>query len=315
MELRHLRYFVAVAEELHFGRAAERLRIAQPAVSKQIRDLEIDLGVQLLHRTKRRVQLSEAGQRFLDEARRTLTQAQLAVETVRRASRGEIGRLAIGFVPAADFSIFPRILPTFQSRFPTVQLTLHHLGVSEQLQAIHDGRLHVGIVRLPVDDRTVAVERILREPLVLAMSRGHRLSTLRTVPPRALEGERYILFPRYVAPGFYDEVVAFARRTGFSLNVTQEADHIQTNLTLIASGFGVSLMPASVQRLGHGGVTFRPLRSGIPYVELGLAYRRDSRSEVLGAFLEVVRKVMMAPPPGMARRRDGLHTRQAPRKR
>jgi DNA-binding transcriptional LysR family regulator len=290
MELRHLRYFAAVAEELHFGRAARRLHIAAPPLSQQIRNLEAELGVQLLARTKRRVRLTDVGRLFLEEARSTLAQADRAVRIVRRAGNGEIGQLAIGFVPAADLRVLPTVLPRFAKRFPDVQLILHLMNGALQVEALRGNRLHVGLLRLPVDDESLVVESILREPFVIALPERHRLTSYRRVPIRALTREPYIFFPRPLAPPLYDLIVSVCRQAGVILNVTHESDNMQTILSLIAAGLGVSLQPASIQHIQRKGVVYRPLRSPLLHAELGVAYKRDSDSAVLRAFLEVLRE-------------------------
>jgi len=294
MDLRQLRYFVTVAEELHFRRAAERLHISQPSLSQQIRGLENQMGVRLFNRTKRRVQLTQAGRRFLEEARRTLAQAERAVRIAQQTSRGEIGLLSIGFVPAADYTVFPKLLPAFRRLHPGVQLVLRTISSMAQVEALRDGRIDVGFLRVPVDDKALAVESILREPLVVALPLAHPLSAIREVPLRALANERYIFFPREMAPSFYDLVVSSCHEAGFSLNVTHEAEHFQTMLGLIASGLGVALVPKSVSNLGRRGVRFRPLLPPVPHVELAMAYRRDDDSDLLRAFLSTVKDVLLA---------------------
>jgi len=294
MELRHLRYFVTVAEELHFRRAAERLNIAQPPLSQQIRRLEDELGITLFNRTRRKVQLTSAGRRFLEEARRTLDQAERAVRIAQRTSRGEVGLLAVGFVSAADFTVLPLLLPLFQRRFPDVQLRLPTMSSTEQLDALRDGRIDVGFLRPPMDAEGLVVEPILKEPLVAALPIGHPLAASRRVQVRSLAKERYIFFPRNVAPSFYDLVVSYYRTAGLSLHVTHEAEHLQTILSLIAGGVGVSLLPASVRHLKRPGVVCCPLRPPVPHVEMKMAYRRDNDSDVLRVFLETAREVARA---------------------
>src|SRR5919197_1455718 len=169
MELRHLRYFVAVAEELHFGRAAQRLHIAQPPLSQQIRRLEHDLGVTLFHRTNRRVALTDAGRVFLVEARSTLAQAERAREVASRAAREDGGALAIGYMASAEVNVFPRLLPAFRRRHPNIEITFQLLGASEQLEALREGQIHAGFLRLPATGRALTVRSILREPLVVVL--------------------------------------------------------------------------------------------------------------------------------------------------
>lgn len=289
MELRHLRYFVAVAEELHFGRAALRLGIAQPPLSQQIRALEAELGVQLLERTKRRVDLTDAGRRFLHDARATLRQAEHAAATARRASEGESGRLSIGVVPWVDFTRVPRVIRDFSTRHPHVHLEVHGLNGAEQTEALRLGRIHVGFSRPPIDPRTQDSERVLAEPLVVAFPEGHRFEASARVPIRSLADEPYILLPRQRAPHYFDRIAALFRHAGFGLRVTHEADHPYTVLGLVAAGMGVSLVPASLATVLRLPVAYRPLRPSGPRLETVLTWRRADASPVLRAFLEVVR--------------------------
>ncbi|HYR95104.1 MAG TPA: LysR substrate-binding domain-containing protein [Candidatus Binatus sp.] len=292
MELRHLRYFVAVAEELHFGRAAVRLRMAQPPLSHQIRQLEEEMGVALFHRTKRRVEITPAGQVFLEEVRHLFAQAELAVSRAQRANRGEIGKLGIGFVPSADLDILPRVLRTWGKRFPRVEIDLHALLAVAQVEALREDRIQVGFVRLPVDGGGLVIETIQQEPLMAVLPAGHRLARCARVRLADLAGDPMIMFPRRVASGYYDLLISACRGAGFTPQVLHEPGSIQTNLGLVSAKLGVTLMPASIRTLRRAGVVYRPLAPPVPQVEMALAYRRDDRSAVLPAFLQVVREVV-----------------------
>jgi len=290
MEFRHLRYFVAVAEELHFGRAARSLGMAQPPLSQQIRRLEQELGVQLLYRTKRCVQLTEPGRAFLDEARLTLSQLNHAVEVAQRASRGEFGRLAIGFLGAATYSLLPAFLKVFRDRFPGVEIELQELKTLELIQSLRQRRIHVGLVRMPVHDDLLMVEPILLENLVVALPEHHLLARKARIAFRDLAGEAFLLPPRQLAPAFYDQVTGLCRRAGFSLRVGAEASELQTILNLVAAGMGVTLVTESVTQMGSRGVVFKRLPEPAPTIEIAQAWCRDDRSEILHAFLDVVRE-------------------------
>jgi DNA-binding transcriptional LysR family regulator len=291
MELRHLRYFVAVAEELHFGRAAARVGIAQPPLSQQVRQLEDQLGVALFHRTKRRVELTAAGGAFLEHAREILERTERARRAAQRASRGEVGRLAIGFASSADLDILPRVLRAWHARCPDVELELRALLSGAQVEALRHGRLHVGFVRLPADEASLTVERIHREPLVAALPAGHRLASRRRVRLADLAGDTMILFPRHTAPGYFDVFMGACRRAGFTPRLLHPGS-MQTNLGLVSAGLGVSLMPASIRNLQRSGVVYRPLAPPVPQVEMGVAYRREEPSAVLAAFLDTLRQVV-----------------------
>jgi DNA-binding transcriptional LysR family regulator len=291
MELRHLRYFLAVAEELHFSRAAVRLRMAQPPLSQQIRQLEQELGVALFNRTKRHVELTPAGQAFLDEARRVLAQAERAARAAPRAGRGEVGQLAIGFVPSADLDVLPRVLRVWAVRFPHVEIELQSLLPAAQVEALRDGLIQIGFVRLPIDDAGLVVESIQREPLVAALPQRHRVARNATVRLADLAGDPMILFPRDIAPGYYDTFLSACRSAGFNPRVLHPGS-MQTNLALVSAGLGVSLMPAAIRNLRRTGVVYRPLAPPVPHVEMAIAYARDAHSTVLPAFLHVLREVV-----------------------
>ncbi|MHB2019171.1 MAG: LysR family transcriptional regulator [Candidatus Xenobia bacterium] len=288
LQLRHLRYFVTVAEELHFGRAAERLHIAQPPLSQQIRQLEDYLGVRLFERTRRKVELTDAGRIFLDEARRTLSQAQQAVQSAQQAGRGQVGRLEIGFAPSAPFNILPSILKTYRERFSKVTLVLHEMTTTEQVEGLRHGTIDVGFVRLPVEDDSLATEVALREPLVAALPEAHRLAPRSRIQLKQLAAEPFLMFPRQVGPGLYDQILGLCFQAGFSPKVTQEASQMPTIIGLVGAGFGVALVPASVQNIHGSGVVFRPLQNS-SVVELGIATRREEASAVLRSFLQIAR--------------------------
>ena len=292
MELRHLRYFTAVAEELHFGRAAARLHIAQPPLSQQIRRLEEELGVLLFNRTKRRVELTPAGRAFLPEVQRVFAQAERAVRTAQRTSRGEIGRLAIGFVASADLDILPRVLRAWRARFPHVEIELHGMLPGQQVDALHEGRIQVGFVRLPLEDSALIVEPIQREPLLAVLPARHRLAQRARVRVSDLGDDPVILFPRRMAPGYYDLFISTFRRAGCTPRVVHEVVTIQTIIGLVAAGLGVTLMPATIRNLRRDGVVYRPLAPPVPHAEMALAYVRDHSSAVLPAFLRTVRDVV-----------------------
>lgn len=294
VELRHLRYFVAVAEELHFGRAAQRLHIAQPPLSQQIRRLERDLGVTLFDRTNRRVALTDAGRAFLPEARLTLTQAERAAQVATRAARGEVGQLSIGHMTSAELNVFPRLLPVFRRRHPSIELAFQLLGASEQLRMLRDGQIHAGFLRLPARDPTLTVRPLVREPLVVVLPERHPLARRRSLTLGALRAERFVLFSRSHAPEYFDALVAICRQAGVEPTIVQETTRLHTTISLVASGRGVSLVPRCVSRLGTPGVVWRPLRPPAPGTEIGLAYDPANPSRLLRAFVAVVDEVFAA---------------------
>jgi DNA-binding transcriptional LysR family regulator len=291
MELRVLRYFVALAEELHFGRAATRLGMTQPPLSQAIAGLEGELGVRLLERTRRRVALTHAGATFLEEARATLARAGQAVELARRAQRGEVGRLAVGYLAATAYTLLPLVLRDFMRGFPGVRLELRELTLPQQVGALLKGDIEVGLLRPPVAEAELAAETILAEPFVLALPARHPLTALRRVPARRLAGEPFIMFPRQPGLVFHDLVMGFCLRNGFTPRVAQEANQTHTVVGLVSAGIGVALVPGSAQRIGLAGIAYRPLRERTPESRTAVAWRRDNASPVLAAFRDVARRV------------------------
>jgi len=286
-----MRYFVAVAEELHFGRAAERLHIVQPALSKQVAGLEGELGVRLLERTKRRVQLTEAGRVFLGEARAILAATEGAAEAARRAARGQIGKLGIGFIGPATYNVLPRMLKTYRERYPDVELDLHEWTTSEQFKRLHEDSIQVGFVRLPISDDGLVFETVLREPVMVVLPEDHPLAAWDEVPLKSLSDEPFVLIPRRREPGLHDRYITLCRSAGFGPRVVQEANRIHTIVGLVASGMGVSFAPASTRALQRPGVVYRRLLGPSPTLEMAVVRRREDPSPVLRAFLEIVAEV------------------------
>jgi len=285
MELRQLRYFVAVAEELHFRRAAERLHISQPPLSQQIRALEDELGFALLERTRRRVQLTPAGEAFLRDARVILSELDGAVATARGIDAGQTGRLRVGFVGSALLSIVPGTVERFRSSRPGVAIELRERSTVDQLRAISAGVIDVGLVRPPIEDEAgLRAETVLRERTVAALPAAHPLAALARVPLRRLAVEPLVLFPRAQAPGFHDLLIGALADTGAGPRVIQYAPEMLTIIGLVAAGTGVSLVPASVGRLALDGVAYRPV-TGAPRSELVAITRRGDDSALVRAFV------------------------------
>jgi DNA-binding transcriptional LysR family regulator len=290
MELRHLRYFVTVAEELHFGRAAERLFIAQPPLSQQIQQLERELGVELLARTSRRVRLTAAGQAFLPEARQILARVETAALTAQRAARGATGTLSIGFVASATYDVLPDVLRRFRVQYPDVELLLSELNAAEQAQALRDKAINIGFARPAISEVGWAVESVVQEPFVAALPAQHSLAVSKEAVPLAqLAVEPFISFPPDPKPSYADLVQALCAWAGFVPRVAQEVREMQTALSLVAAGLGIALVPASVQNLRRRGVVYRPLTDVSATTELSVVYRADDLSSVLQVFLEVIR--------------------------
>jgi DNA-binding transcriptional LysR family regulator len=291
IELRHLRYFIAVAEELHFGRAAERLHIAQPPLSQQIRQLETELGFQLFHRTKRSVKLTEAGQVFFTESQRLFRQLDQAIEMGRQTSRGEVGQLIIGFVSSTAYNVLPDILRSFRATVPTVKLELHELTTDQQLQWLRENRLDVGLLRPPIEDNAFQLSVIFQEPLVVALPETHPLAAEPEISPPDLALESFIIFPRTLAPGLYDQIISFCQQAGFSPTIVQEAIQMQTIISLVAAGIGVAIVPLSLQNLQRTGVIYKRFNQETPQAAIALIYKPDDTAPAVQKFLEIVQQV------------------------
>jgi len=291
MELRQLRYFVVLAGELHFGRAAKRLALTQPPLSQAILNLERELGVRLFERTRRSVVLTHAGRAFLEEARRTLESAERAVAQAQRASRGEVGRLAVGFLANTAYTLLPLVLRDFARGFPEVTLDLRELTIPQQLEALRRENIDVGLLRPPVADAEILADTILEEPFVLALPAGHALCALKRVPLQRLAEESFVMFPRTAGFVFHDLIMGFCLRAGFTPRVAQQVNQTHAVIGLVSAGLGVALVPASAQKIGLAGVAYRSLREATPLARVAIARRRADASPVVAAFLEVAHKV------------------------
>jgi DNA-binding transcriptional LysR family regulator len=294
MELRHLRYFIAVAEERHVTRAAERLGMQQPPLSQQIRALERELDVQLFRRLPRGVELTDAGSALLADARAILSHIDHAFATTRRTARGEQGQVAVGFTSSAPFHPFvPRIIRAYREAFPLVALTLEEGGTTELIDDLRNERIDAAFIRTAIADQEgLVVSTLLREAMVLALPRGHGLARREdAVALKALAGETFIVYRRRNGPGLYDAILSACNAAGFSPRVGQEAPRIVSTLNLVAAGLGISLVPESLQRMRMDGVVFRRLTGAAqPKAPLYLASRRGESSAAVRKFLELVRR-------------------------
>ena len=294
IELRQLRYFQTVAEELHFGRAAVRLNMTQPPLSQTIQALEAELGEQLFARTNRSVMLTPAGEALLTEARRLLMQAALLPDLVRQAASGETGRLALAFVSTADYSVLPGFLREFRAYYPQVIIELREATSDVQIDELVNQRIDVGLLIPPLPEKLLVpldYLPVLSEPLILAAPKG--LAALKGKQPVSLKllGDfPLIIFPRRIAPGLHDAILATFRAAGLTPRIGQEAIQMQTIVSLVSAGMGIALVPQSVSNLKRPGVEYRILRGKTPLVEIGLAWRRDNASPVLQAFLNLTKK-------------------------
>lgn len=279
MELRHLRYYVAVAEECHFGRAAARLHIAQPHLSQQIKQLEADLGVQLLTRSTRRVEVSAAGRDFLDHARSILEAVDDAGERAVRVAAGEVGRLAVGFTGSATYELLPTLARVMEKELPDLELDLRgEMLTPDQVAGLREHTLDVGILRPPVRDPGLDVRVLRQEPLIAALPCDHRLAAGTTVRLADLRNEPFITYPSHHRSVVYEAVVDACQQVGFRPSICQEVGETSTLVVLVAAGRGVALVPASVQHLNITGAVYLPLAGVAAEVELAVATRENDDS-------------------------------------
>lgn len=288
MELRHLRYFIAVAEALSFTRAAQALHTAQPSLSQQIRDLEHEIGVVLLERNKRHVALTPAGRVFLDEARLVIAQAERAKTLARRAA-ADLASLTIGFVPAAEVKLFSPTLNLLRASHPAARVVLQSLTTYEQHQALLAGDIDMGFLRPPISDSRLASEVVLREPLVALLPADHALAAQPAVSMRDLAQMPFLRIASRHAGDLGTTIDALASDAGVDLTIAQEVENVLTLLSLIGIGMGCSIMPDYVGQLGFRNLAVRPLRDAHVEVALLAAWRRDNAKPEIGALLELVR--------------------------
>jgi DNA-binding transcriptional LysR family regulator len=295
MELRHLRYFVGVAHHLNYSEASRRLHVAQPAISQTILDLEEELGIKLLHRTKRTVQLTTAGAVFLGEAEQILRHATEAAQVARRAALGEVGSLGIGFFGTASSPFLPSLVQSYRQKFPDVQLRLHEMTPDQQLAAFDAGQIDLGFSRkLPPDRRAeFEEENVYTDQLGVALSPIHRLARERIVRLKELASEQFVQFHRKGARTLFDEVIAVCRRAGFSPTIVNEPDFMATVLTLVESGLCVSVVPSCVRCLKRP-VVIKPIIPKSAQIPLCVTWRKSDRSPVLMAFLKILRQLKPA---------------------
>jgi len=290
-ELRLLRYFVAVAEELHFGRAAARLHVAQPGLSQQIQSLERRLGVRLLERTSRQVRLTPAGSLLLTEGRRLLADTERTVERVQRTGRGEIGRVTVAAIGSATYDIVPRLLRAHRTRHPDVELVLREMSTPAQVQALRSGEIDVGLLRVPADTAGLVVHTVREDRMALMLPEAHPLARKSRLPLRALAREPLILFPASPRPSWADTVIAACREAGFEPIVAQEAMESATVVSFVAAGVGIAIVPEGLKVLARPGVVFRLVTPPAPLTHLAAVHRTGELAPTVASFLDVVREL------------------------
>jgi DNA-binding transcriptional LysR family regulator len=292
MELRHLRYVVALADTLNFRRAAERLNMSQPPLSQQLRQLEEELGTSLFTRTKRQVRLTEAGRIFTDEARLILAHAEHTSRVAARVRAGHIGQLVVGVVAPATAPILVDVLRAFRRRHSTARILLRELAREQQIQALRERRIHVGLIPGPLENPELSTVVVISKPLMIALPGKHPLARRGYIRPADLAKEPHVLFLRDNSPELFDSILAASRQAGLPLTVTHEADSLLSAFALVAAGFGVCLVPSGYFDPNMRSVVMRPLRPALRVdAQLVIASRRDDESELARSFVDVVQQV------------------------
>jgi DNA-binding transcriptional LysR family regulator len=300
MDLRRIRYFVAVAETLHFGRAAERLRMAQPPLSQQIRVLERDLGVMLFLRTNRRVELTPTGVALLPEARALLAQAERTRQTAVRAQRGELGELRVGFTGSAAFgNAIPRLIHAYRQQAPGVHLQLQELTTQHQLTAMQEQRLDVAFVRGPVTPalpRSLRATHLFDDPLVAALPAQHRLAAPSgALSVARLANEGFVMYPRESGTGIYDQIMGLCNAAGFTPRIVQEAREAPTIVGLVAAGLGVALVPSMLRSIAIGNVAYRSLAAKSARSAMWMILRSHGLSAQEALFATLAAEIRLIP--------------------
>jgi DNA-binding transcriptional LysR family regulator len=292
MELRHLRYFVAVAEELHFTRAAERLGIKQPPLSLQIRQLEQEVGTPLFRRLTRGVELTESGLLLLEKARDILHDVEQTKVSVQRRARGETGRIRLGFAGATYVNpLIPALIADYRLNYPGVAISMETNPTPHLIARLNNGEIDLAFIRPPVGDSDgLGIDLVVEEPMLIVVPAAHPLTRKGSVPLAALANETWILRPRSLGPGLHDEFIACCHRAGFSPKIGQEASAIPSTLLGVAAGFGISIVPQSLQQIHAAGVAYLRIRGDGPRAPTSLAYRRNDHSAAVRNFVALVKR-------------------------
>lgn len=292
IDIRQLRYFQAVAEELHFGRAAARLAIAQPALSRQVQQLEEELGTPLLRRTQRRVELLPAGALLLERARAIQQELARAVADTRRTGAGEMGRLSVGFIHSSTYGLLPSIVGRFRQLYPGIALELHELPITAQHAALVRGTIDIGLLRVQAAPAELEVVPVLPDPFVLAVPSLHPLAGRTRVRLRSVADDPFVMFSRDEAPLFHARVQALCEQAGFRPQVAQHATQIHTVIGLVGAGLGVAVVPATGRNLHPRNVRFLQLSDKAEPVHIALAWRRGHETPAGRSFRKVTQEVV-----------------------
>lgn len=291
MELRHLRYFIMVAEELNFSKAALKLYTAQPSLSQQIKDLEEYVGVKLLHRTKRKVELTEEGKVFLERAKITLAEADKAVTMARQVAKSKKHLLTIGFVPVAEMKVFPYVLPNLRVQNPDLKIELLSMNNTNQIDALKKGELDVAFIRENLNNDEIQSQFVLREPLIFLLHKDHPLAKYDRIPVKALNGIDFIIPAVEQSAVLHHTILEFAQAHNIKFNIVQKADNILFNINSIGMGLGCAILPAYIEPLTVNNTVIRPLEVELPYLDLFVSYRKESDSLGIKKLIELLNKV------------------------
>ncbi|QBD79508.1 LysR family transcriptional regulator [Ktedonosporobacter rubrisoli] len=293
MELRHLRYFVAVAEEMNFTRAAQRLQITQPPLTRIIQDLEAELDVKLFARSRGQVTLTPAGETFLNEVYGILAHCEKAVQKAQRVSRGEVGQVQIGFSETVICSMLPDAVRLFGERFPMVHVTLRNmtaLPVRAHVRAIQERRLDLGVAAFPPPEPDISCECVLRCPLMIALAANHPLAGKEIIELSALSAENWIWFPRHLNPAYYDLCLRLCQQAGFEPRTVQQVASVHVGLSQVAAGNGIALACAALQCIKWEGVVYRHIRP-LAYLDFYMMWRSEEASSSILSFVQTLREV------------------------
>lgn len=296
IDIRQLRYFQAVAEELHFGRAAARLSIAQPALSRQIQQIEESLGTPLLRRTQRRVELLPAGALLLERSRAIQQELARAIADTRRTGTGELGRLSLGFIHSSTYGLLPSIVGRFRQLHPGIELELHELPITAQHTALLRGTIDIGLLRVQTAPPELEVLPVMPDPFLLALPKRHALAGRSRVHIRSVADDPFVMFSRAESPLFHARVQALCDQAGFTPNVAQHATQIHTVVGLVGAGLGVAVVPATARNLRPRNVRFVQLADRMEPVHVALAWRRGHETPAILAFRKVTQEVVAALP-------------------
>lgn len=291
VETRLLISFICVAEELHFGRAAQRLHIAQPALSRQISQLEERIEVLLFKRTQRKVALTPAGHCFLERAYQITADINRATKEVQQVGSGEAGKLSIGFIHSSTYGITPRILRHFHEQFPQVELELSEMTIADQVKALLEERIDVGILRPPISNHSIQTQILYNDPFIVAIPDSHTLKNQSSIKLSALTNESFILFSQSSSPLFYSKIIAMCEKSGFIPKVVQRATQIHTVIGLVSAKMGISIVPSVAKNLHIPNVKFLTIQDSPPPVQVALGWNKANDSPILSSFRDLLKTI------------------------